>query len=126
MPKMIVSIDGVVDQRGAVKQRSPSLGSDVRTTISRRQPRAVSGEHAALQIGNEVYVEDLNSTNGTQVNGSSCEKQRSSIMIRLKRQVQKSKACSRRRPLQSGSGATSDCRHFRHGAFVIVTPAAAI
>jgi pSer/pThr/pTyr-binding forkhead associated (FHA) protein len=33
---------------------------------------AVSGEHAvfAKMSGTEVYVEDLNSTNGTYVNGS--------------------------------------------------------
>ncbi|MEO6292234.1 MAG: FHA domain-containing protein [Burkholderiaceae bacterium] len=37
---------------------------------------AVSGEHAALQaIGNEYYVEDLNSTNGTFINGKKIKRQ---------------------------------------------------
>jgi hypothetical protein len=36
----------------------------------------VSGEHAVLQLtGNEVYLEDLNSTNGTYVNGKAVKKQ---------------------------------------------------
>jgi pSer/pThr/pTyr-binding forkhead associated (FHA) protein len=36
---------------------------------------AVSGEHAVLQMsGNEVYLEDLNSTNGTYVNGKAVKK----------------------------------------------------
>jgi pSer/pThr/pTyr-binding forkhead associated (FHA) protein len=37
---------------------------------------AVSGEHAVLQMtGNEVYLEDLNSTNGTYINGKAVKKQ---------------------------------------------------
>jgi pSer/pThr/pTyr-binding forkhead associated (FHA) protein len=37
---------------------------------------AVSGEHAILQMtGTEVYLEDLNSTNGTYVNGKAVKKQ---------------------------------------------------
>ncbi|MDR3452398.1 MAG: FHA domain-containing protein, partial [Rhodoferax sp.] len=75
MPKMIVSIDGVV-----IKEFQ--LTKD-RTTLGRRPYNdividnlAVSGEHAALQIvGNEVYLEDLNSTNGSYVNGKSIKKQ---------------------------------------------------
>lgn len=37
---------------------------------------AVSGEHAALQaIGNAYYIEDLNSTNGTFINGKKIKRQ---------------------------------------------------
>jgi pSer/pThr/pTyr-binding forkhead associated (FHA) protein len=37
---------------------------------------AVSGEHAVLQLtGNDVFLEDLNSTNGTYVNGKAVKKQ---------------------------------------------------
>lgn len=37
---------------------------------------AVSGEHAALQaIGSEYYIEDLNSTNGTFINGKKIKRQ---------------------------------------------------
>ncbi len=75
MPKMIVSIDGVV-----IKE--VQLTKD-RTTLGRRPYNdividnlAVSGEHATLQMsGNEVHVEDLNSTNGTYVNGKAIKKQ---------------------------------------------------
>jgi pSer/pThr/pTyr-binding forkhead associated (FHA) protein len=72
---MIVSIDGVV-----IKE--VQLTKD-RTTLGRRPYNdieidnlAVSGEHAGLQLsGNEVYLEDLNSTNGTYVNGKAVKKQ---------------------------------------------------
>jgi pSer/pThr/pTyr-binding forkhead associated (FHA) protein len=75
MPKMIVSIDGVV-----IKE--VQLTKD-RTTLGRRPYNdividnlAVSGEHAVLQMsGNEVHLEDLNSTNGTYVNGKAVKKQ---------------------------------------------------
>lgn len=69
MPKMIVSIDGVV-----IKE--VQLTKD-RTTLGRRPYNdividnlAVSGEHAVLQmVGTDVQLEDLNSTNGSYVNG---------------------------------------------------------
>jgi predicted component of type VI protein secretion system len=75
MPKMIVSIDGVV-----IKE--VQLTKD-RTTLGRRPYNdividnlAVSGEHAVMQMsGSEVYLEDLNSTNGTYVNGKAAKKQ---------------------------------------------------
>lgn len=75
MPKVIVSIDGVV-----IKE--VQLTKD-RTTIGRRPYNdvvidnlAVSGEHAVLQMmGGEVYLEDLNSTNGSYINGKAVKKQ---------------------------------------------------
>ena len=75
MPKMIVSIDGVV-----IKE--VQLTKD-RTTLGRRPYNdividnlAVSGEHAVLQmVGDQVFLEDLNSTNGTYVNGKTARKQ---------------------------------------------------
>lgn len=75
MPKMIVSIDGVV-----VKE--VQLTKD-RTTLGRRPYNdvvldnlAVSGEHAVFQMsGSDVHIEDLNSTNGTYVNGKAVKKQ---------------------------------------------------
>ena len=37
---------------------------------------AVSGEHAVMQMsGSDVFLEDLNSTNGTYVNGKAIKKQ---------------------------------------------------
>ena len=75
MPKMIVSIDGVV-----IKE--VQLTKD-RTTLGRRPYNdvvidnlAISGEHAVFQMtGNDVFIEDLNSTNGTYVNGKAAKKQ---------------------------------------------------
>ena len=75
MPKMIVSIDEVV-----IKE--VQLTKD-RTTLGRRPYNdvvidnlAVSGEHAVIQMhGSEVTLEDLNSTNGTYVNGKAIKKQ---------------------------------------------------
>jgi predicted component of type VI protein secretion system len=75
MPKMIVSIDGVV-----IKE--VTLAKD-RTTLGRRPYNdividnlAISGEHAVLHmIGGDVYLEDLNSTNGTYINGRAVKKQ---------------------------------------------------
>lgn len=75
MPKMIVSIDGVV-----IKE--VQLTKD-RTTLGRRPYNdividnlAVSGEHAVFQMtGHQVHLEDLNSTNGTYVNGKATRKQ---------------------------------------------------
>lgn len=75
MPKMIVSIDGVV-----IKE--VQLTKD-RTTLGRRPYNdvvidnlAISGEHAVLQMaGQDVFIEDLNSTNGTYVNGKAAKKQ---------------------------------------------------
>ncbi|MBA3059020.1 MAG: FHA domain-containing protein [Gammaproteobacteria bacterium] len=75
MPKMIVSIDGVV-----IKE--VQLTKD-RTTLGRRPYNdividnlAVSGEHAVVQLTDgQVFLEDLNSTNGTYVNGKAVKKQ---------------------------------------------------
>jgi len=75
MPKMIVSIDGVV-----IKE--VQLTKD-RTTLGRRPYNdvvidnlAISGEHAVFQMaGSDVFIEDLNSTNGTYVNGKAAKKQ---------------------------------------------------
>jgi pSer/pThr/pTyr-binding forkhead associated (FHA) protein len=74
MPKMIVSIDGVV-----IKE--VQLTKD-RTTLGRRPYNdividnlAISGEHAVLEMqGDKVYLEDLDSTNGTYVNGKAARK----------------------------------------------------
>jgi pSer/pThr/pTyr-binding forkhead associated (FHA) protein len=75
MPKLIVSIDGVVIKEVQLTKE--------RTTLGRRPYNdvvidhlAVSGEHAALTMsGAEVQLEDLNSTNGTYVNSRAIRKQ---------------------------------------------------
>ncbi len=75
MPKMIVSIDGVVIKEVQLTKE--------RTTLGRRPYNdvvidnlAVSGEHAAVQMmGGQVVLEDLDSTNGTFVNGKAIRRQ---------------------------------------------------
>ncbi|HMS04182.1 MAG TPA: FHA domain-containing protein [Burkholderiaceae bacterium] len=75
MPKMIVSIDGVVIKEVQIVKD--------RTTLGRRPYNdividnlAVSGEHAVVQMaGPEIFLEDLNSTNGTYINGKAIKKQ---------------------------------------------------
>lgn len=75
MPRMVVSIDGVVIKDVELTKE--------RTTLGRRPYNdividnlAVSGEHAALHMeGNDVAVEDLHSTNGTYVNGKAVTRQ---------------------------------------------------
>ena len=75
MPKMIVSIDGVVIREVQVTKDRTSVGRRPYNDVV-IDNLAVSGEHAVLQMsGNEVYLEDLNSTNGTFVNGKAIKKQ---------------------------------------------------
>jgi pSer/pThr/pTyr-binding forkhead associated (FHA) protein len=75
MPKMIVSIDGVVIKEVQLTKDRTSLGRRPYNDIV-IDNLAVSGEHAVLQmVGNEVHLEDLNSTNGTYVNGKAVKKQ---------------------------------------------------
>jgi pSer/pThr/pTyr-binding forkhead associated (FHA) protein len=75
MPKMIVSIDGVVIKEVQLTKDRTSLGRRPYNDIV-IDNLAVSGEHAVLQMtGNDVYLEDLNSTNGTYINGKAVKKQ---------------------------------------------------
>ena len=75
MPKMIVSIDGVVIREVQVTKDRTSVGRRPYNDVV-IDNLAVSGEHAVLQMsGNDVYLEDLNSTNGTFVNGKAVKKQ---------------------------------------------------
>lgn len=76
MPKMIVSIDGAVIKEVQLTRE--------RTTLGRRPYNdlvidnlAVSGEHAVFVLqGEDVVVEDLNSTNGTYINGKAVKQQK--------------------------------------------------
>lgn len=75
MPKVIVSIDGVVIKEVTLAKDHTSLGRRPYNDIV-IDNLAVSGEHAVLHlIGTDVYLEDLNSTNGTYVNARAIKKQ---------------------------------------------------
>ena len=75
MPKMIVSIDEVVIKEVQLTKDKTTLGRRPYNDIV-IDNLAVSGEHAVLQMsGSEVLLEDLNSTNGTYLNGKAIKKQ---------------------------------------------------
>ena len=75
MGKLVVSLDNVVIKEVQITKD--------RTTLGRRPYNdividnlAVSGEHAVLlAVGDDVFIEDLNSTNGTYINGKAIKKQ---------------------------------------------------
>ncbi len=75
MPKIVMTLDGVVIKEVELTKE--------RTTLGRRpfndiviENLAVSGEHLCLTLqGGQVVLEDLNSTNGTFINGKSVKKQ---------------------------------------------------
>jgi pSer/pThr/pTyr-binding forkhead associated (FHA) protein len=75
MPKMIVSIDGVVIKEVPLTKDRTSLGRRPYNDIV-IDNLAVSGEHAVIHTsGHDVSIEDLNSTNGTYVNAKAVKKQ---------------------------------------------------
>jgi pSer/pThr/pTyr-binding forkhead associated (FHA) protein len=75
MGKLVVSLDNVVLKEVVIQKD--------RTTLGRRPYNdividnlAVSGEHSVLlAVGDDVFIEDLNSTNGTYINGKPIKKQ---------------------------------------------------
>ena len=75
MGKLVVSLDGVVIKEVQITKEKTSLGRRPYNDIV-IDNLAVSGEHAVLQlVGNDVFIEDLNSTNGTYINGKAVKKQ---------------------------------------------------
>jgi len=75
MPKMIVSIDGVVIKEVQLTKERTSLGRRPYNDLV-IDNLAVSGEHAVFLLeGETALVEDLNSTNGTYVNGKAVRRQ---------------------------------------------------
>lgn len=75
MPKLIVSIDGVVIKELQVTKERTALGRRPYNDIV-IDNLAISGEHAALHMTDKgVELEDLRSTNGTYVNGKAIQRQ---------------------------------------------------
>jgi len=75
MGKLVVSLDGVVIKEVQITKDKTSLGRRPYNDIV-IDNLAVSGEHAVLQmVGSDVFIEDLNSTNGTYINGKAIKKQ---------------------------------------------------
>lgn len=75
MGKLVVSLDGVVIKEVQITKDKTTLGRRPYNDIV-IDNLAVSGEHAVLQmVGNDVFIEDLNSTNGTYINGKAVKRQ---------------------------------------------------
>ena len=75
MGKLVVSLDGVIIKEVQITKDKTSLGRRPYNDIV-IDNLAVSGEHAVLQlVGRDVFIEDLNSTNGTYINGKAVKKQ---------------------------------------------------
>ena len=74
MGKLVVSLDGVVIKEVQITKDKTTLGRRPYNDIV-IDNLAVSGEHAVLQmVGGDVFIEDLNSTNGTYINGKAIKK----------------------------------------------------
>ena len=70
MAKMILSMDGLVLKEIPLTKERMTIGRKPHNDIQ-IDNLAISGEHAAVvTILNDSFLEDLNSTNGTLVNGS--------------------------------------------------------
>src|ERR1700712_1981894 len=75
MGKLVVSLDGVVIKEVQITKDKTTLGRRPYNDIV-IDNLAVSGEHAVLQmVGADVFIEDLNSTNGPYINGKAVKKQ---------------------------------------------------
>jgi hypothetical protein len=75
MGKLVVSLDGVVIKEVQITKDKTTLGRRPYNDVV-IDNLAVSGEHAVLQmVGADVFIEDLNSTNGTYINGKAIKKQ---------------------------------------------------
>jgi pSer/pThr/pTyr-binding forkhead associated (FHA) protein len=75
MGKLVVSLDGVVIKEVQITKDKTTLGRRPYNDIV-IDNLAVSGEHAVLQMSAaDVFIEDLNSTNGTYINGKAIKKQ---------------------------------------------------
>ena len=75
MGKLVVSLDNVVIKEVQITKERTPLGRRPYNDIG-IDNLAVSGEHAVLTAAqSDVFIEDLNSTNGTYINGKAVKKQ---------------------------------------------------
>ncbi len=75
MAKLILSLDGMVLREFKLEKNTVTIGRKPHNDLQ-IDNLAVSGEHARLSmIGADVFLEDLDSTNGTQVNGQPVKRQ---------------------------------------------------
>ncbi len=68
MSKLVLTHDGAVIKEFALDKERLTIGRKPGNDIHIDDP-TISGEHAAILMLQHAYVEDLNSTNGTSLNG---------------------------------------------------------
>lgn len=73
MAKMILMHEGTIVREYILDKERTTIGRKPHNDIQLDDP-TVSGEHAALLLIQNVYVEDLNSTNGVLLNGKKVSK----------------------------------------------------
>ncbi len=74
MPKLVIKFDGVVIDQIVMRQGDMAIGRRPGSDIL-LDNLAVSGNHATIfTVGNDSFVQDLNSTNGTLVNNKRISK----------------------------------------------------
>jgi len=74
MAKLILSLDGLVLNEFSLTKERTTIGRKPHNDIQ-IDNLAVSGEHAVVvTIGNDCFLEDVGSTNGTLVNGAPVKK----------------------------------------------------
>lgn len=75
MAKLILSMDGLVLKEIVLRKERTTIGRRAHNDIQ-IDNLSISGEHAAIVcILNDAFLEDMNSTNGTYVNGQPVKKQ---------------------------------------------------
>ena len=110
MGKLVVSLDGVVIKEVQIIKDKTTLGRRPYNDIV-IDNLAVSGEHAVLQmVGQDVFIEDLNSTNGTYINGKAVKKQLLAHNDTVERNHQLAHACPLFSPLPAAAVCSASYR----------------
>lgn len=74
MEKLVIKKDGVLVDEISIDKQIVSIGRDAESDVQLNDP-SVSRNHASIRrIYTDLYIEDLGSTNGTQLNGRSITK----------------------------------------------------
>ncbi|MCW8944780.1 MAG: FHA domain-containing protein [Sedimenticola sp.] len=74
MEKLVINKDGVLVDEVSIDKQIVTIGRDADSDVQLNDP-SVSRNHASIRrIYTDLYIEDLGSTNGTQLNGRSITK----------------------------------------------------
>ena len=73
MAKLVISLNGMTVREFPLGEERITLGRNMGNDIELKEP-VVSGQHAAIQMKPSPTITDLQSTNGTRLNGKSVSK----------------------------------------------------